>query len=328
MATQISSLQPAVGITTNPFGGEAGASSDFWNLYIKGRPHLQESLLQRVWSYHTSKGGKFEVVHEPGAGVGVHSRRFAAKFSQIIISDIDKSNIDIAKQHLKDLSNAKFRVAKLEDIDDLPAEGVDMVIASNCVHFADHDQWLEALNYQLKPGGTYAYMIFCPSILVDERLQDIWVRLWWRGSEVLCAHTGHTPFTSPFMKRVITAGNAEALPLEIFEPGAIRLKIHHDEGWQFCFTPKEIHAQLKDQMDLLVNRIGETDQIVIVPEEESQDWTFEADLPRLKEMVDAFGPNMEDAEMERLWKEMEEELGGGTVKGKYLVGLIMATKRR
>ena len=105
MATQISSLQPAVGITTNPFGGEAGASSDFWNLYIKGRPHLQESLLQRVWSYHTSKGGKFEVVHEPGAGVGVHSRRFAAKFSQIIIFILlfgsDEDQIKLARGRLE-----------------------------------------------------------------------------------------------------------------------------------------------------------------------------------------------------------------------------------
>jgi trans-aconitate 3-methyltransferase len=128
----------------------------FWNRYLKGRPKVPDGFFDMVFSYHAEHGGRFGVVHETGAGGGVHSARLAKRFERVLVSDPSEENLRIAKARLgADGGKYSFRLAKLEEIGDAwPGSGsVDLVFCAVIFHFTDTQRALQAIAEQLQPGG-------------------------------------------------------------------------------------------------------------------------------------------------------------------------------
>lgn len=127
----------------------------FWKEYLEARPQVPDCFFSRILGYHAEHGGHFGTLHDAGAGPGVHTARLSKRFQQILVSDASKSNISIARTHLEKEGNCSFRIARLEDADGLEPASMDMVFATNVLHFTDVDEAIEAITYQLKPGGTF-----------------------------------------------------------------------------------------------------------------------------------------------------------------------------
>ncbi|KXT00158.1 hypothetical protein AC578_3291 [Pseudocercospora eumusae] len=308
------------GSAPNPF---QEISSDFWNQYIKGRPPLAESLLQRIWSYHASHGGLFNLLHEPGAGAGVHSRRFATKFQKVIVSDISPSNITAAKSHLQDLSNITFRVGPLEDYSGIEKESVDMILAINCIHWTDIDKALESVQHQLKPGGTFVSILFCHSVLKDPRAQELWLKISWRTLASVWEKDGVPRGEQPlWLKKVVSGGNALPFPETVFEPGVKRVRINYEKDFFPAYVPEEDEKAF----ERLPDQFGKSDEIV--SEKDEVDWGIKADVKRLKEMMDAVVPLEGDEDIDGLWKEFRDVVGDREMEGTVPVSCILATKRR
>lgn len=299
------------------------AEESFWDQYRKGRPPLAESVLQRIWQYHASKGGEFNLVHEPGAGAGIHSHRIANKFKHSIVSDISASNIALAKSHLKDLDNLTFRVGPLEDYEGIEKESVDMILAINCIHFMDQKKMLESVQHQLKPGGTFAALIFCHTVLKDPVAHNIWLRMWWSLLQTRTEKEGLPKDTWPDWYRVVVSGgNAIPFPETVFEAGVQRLRINCDVDLRDAYiVPGKPYEHMPSQ-------VGDKDEIVVLRDD--QEGTFKADIKRLEEMTNAVIPmdDVDDEEMKTCWRELVEYVGEREMEGNYLVCGVLATKRK
>ncbi|PKX92303.1 methyltransferase tpcM [Aspergillus novofumigatus IBT 16806] len=128
----------------------------FWENYLKGRPRVPDSFFDRIFDYHKAKGGHFGTVHDVGAGNGPYALRLRSRFDHVIVSDIVANNIELARRRLQGEEGFSFRTSRLQDADDIAAGSVDMVFATNVMHFADpQDIAMAAIAHQLRPGALF-----------------------------------------------------------------------------------------------------------------------------------------------------------------------------
>ena len=113
--------------TTNIYAQD----ENFWKLYLQGRPQVPDSFFDRIFQYHADHGGRFDTVHDAGAGAAVHSARLAARFDNVIVTDKSLVNIRAAKAKLRGCKYA-FEAVKLEETVKWAPKSVDMVLQQRC----------------------------------------------------------------------------------------------------------------------------------------------------------------------------------------------------
>ena len=136
---------------------------DFWKVYLKGRPVIPNGFFDLIYDYHKSNGGAFDTVHDSGAGAGVQSVQLSKKFRHVLLSDPSEENLSAARRKLGSSDQYSFRLAKLENVDDIESGSIDMIHCGTMLHWTNIAQALEAVAHQLKPAGTFA-AYFCGAV--------------------------------------------------------------------------------------------------------------------------------------------------------------------
>lgn len=314
--------------STVPFMSSNGTTSNgkifaqdkkFWNNYLKGRPRAPDIFFDRIFNYHKAQGGEFGIAHDVGAGNAPYANKLRSKFSHVIVSDIVAKNIELAQDRLG-TDQYSYRVAKVEEAEDIPAGSVDLVFATNVMHFPDQKEAMSAISKQLKSGGTFVCSVFGPARFEDPALQDLWARISHEGGRVLLKNAEQPDQTIKIMAR--TQGNYNVAPLdpELFQQGATRVHLNMRNGGIIELLPPEEAHRNKEP-----NYTGPDDVEVF---EDEQGWNFETDLEGVKEHIGSF-PFIEadPTAFTDLFKELEVLVGQKKVQGYWPAKVILATRR-
>jgi len=291
----------------------------FWNNYLAGRPQAPDALFDRIFAYHRSKGGVFGTVHDVGAGNGPYAARLRSHFEHVIVSDIVPGNVELARARL--LGGAEkgggftFRTAGVEDVDDLEPASVDMVFATNVMHFPDdQDAAMAAVARQLRPGGTFACAGFAPARFRDAGVQSLWEAIFAQaGRVVLRKLEKEQPGSREKALRAMarSGDRYDVAPLNpgLFLPGAMRIHIEMLDGTATELLPPE------DAETLVRPSYTGPDDVELWVREDG--WAFETDLAGIKTHFATFPFSSHEPEaFTELWRKMEALLPDGRrVKG-------------
>ncbi|KAK3315156.1 S-adenosyl-L-methionine-dependent methyltransferase [Apodospora peruviana] len=310
----------------------------FWNNYLAGRPQAPDALFDRIFTYHRSQGGSFGTVHDVGAGNGPYTARLRSHFEHVIVSDIVPGNVELARARLGSgtESGFTFRTAGIEEVDDLDPASVDMVFATNVMHFPDDQHAaMAAVARQLRPGGTFACAGFAPARFRDAAVQAVWERIFAQGGRVLLRKLGveddskqapsHREKALRAMARSGDRYDVAPLDPAVFVPGALRIHIEMEAG-----TATELLPPEEAQADTFVRpAYAGPDDIELWEHEDG--WAFETDLAGIKTHFATFPFSSQEPEaFVALWEDMERLLVDRKltrVKGFWPAKVILATKR-
>ncbi|KAK6837015.1 S-adenosyl-L-methionine-dependent methyltransferase [Apiospora arundinis] len=260
-----------------------------WENYSRGRPQVPDAFFDRIFAYHEGKGGQFGTVHDVGAGNGPYAKRLRARFAHVIVSDIVPTNVQPAQKRLRGLDGFAFRAAKLEEADDIPAGSIDMVFATNVMHFPDpQDAAMAVVARQLRSGGTFAAGTFGPARFPDPELQALWTRISQQGGRSLLQTVDDPETTAKIMARTGGVNNVAPLRPDFFT-GLDDVEVFEEEaGWDFETDLEGVKAHF-------------------------------ASFPFVSKFPDAFT---------ELYKELDQLLADGRrVKGYFPAKIILATRR-
>lgn len=295
--------------------------TEFWDNYLVGRPKLPESFFDRIFSYHQSKGGVFGTVHYVGAGNGPYAQKLGSRFANVIVSDIVADNVELARRRLTGERGFRFRVAELQDSDDIEAGSVDMVFATNVMHFPDlQDAAMATIARQLRRGGTFVAAQFGPVRFHDSDLQDLWARINHEGGRQLLKAVNNPSETIRVMGRAQGTANIAPFRPGLFKSGAQRIHLNMEEGGIQGVLPPEDASR-----DTQPSYIGPEDVLLY---ENEDGWKFEAGLAGVKAHFGSFPfvsqfPNA----FEDFYRELDTLMvDGRIVKGCFPVMIILATR--
>jgi hypothetical protein len=306
---------------TSDFNDEIFAQDKgFWNNYLKGRPQAPQSFFDRIYRYHQQNGGKFGTAHDVGAGNGPYSAQLKSRFQHVIVSDIVSDNVKFAEDRLG-TEGFSFRTAKVEEADDIPQGSVDLVFATNVMHFVDQQVAMETIATQLRSGGTFAAAGFAPALFDDDRVQDVWNRISHQGGRVLLSKADDPKQTIKVMERSSGHYNVAPLDEKWFLPGAKRIHLNMDRGGILGLLPPERQSEVSEP-----NYTGPSDEETF---QNDGGWRFSWTLEEFKEHFGSF-PHAKDnlQDFAKLWDEIDALLGSGArLEGVFPAKLILATRR-
>lgn len=253
----------------------------FWDNYLRGRPKPPESLFRRIFDYHEAHGGSFGTVHDVGAGNGPFASTLASRFAHVILSDVAASNMELAKQRLGNTGTFTYRTAGMDEIEDLAPGSVDMVFASNVMHFgADQQATMAAIAKQLKQGGTFACAVFGPARFAGSNLQHLWEQISHQGGRELLQKSTSPQQTALIIARTDGFYNVAPLDPSHFAHGALRIHLNMRQGGLTPLLPPEMaHLYVEP------NHTG-PDDIEIFEDEEG--WVFEMNSSEVLEHMLSF----------------------------------------
>lgn len=292
----------------------------FWNNYLKGRPTPPQSLFDRIYAYHEQHGDKFGTAHDVGAGNGPYSAQLRSRFDHVVVSDIVAENVQFAESRLG-TDGFSYRAAKVEEADDIAEGSIDLVFATNVLHFVDQNVALEAISKQLRPGGTFAGAGFGPALFNDPKVQDVWNRISQQGGRVLLKKADQPEQTIRVMKRSQDGYNNAPLDKKFFLPGAQRVHLNMEKGGITGLLPPELAGDFDEPV-----YTGPNDVEVF---ENEEGWSFDWTLEDFKEHFGSFPHSKEDpAAFVELWNELDELLKNKSrLDGVFPAKLILATRR-
>lgn len=292
----------------------------FWNNYLKGRPQAPQSFFDRIYRYHQEHSGNFGIAHDVGAGNGPYSLQLKSKFNHVIVSDIVPDNVKFAQDRLG-TDGFSFRAAKVEEADDIPQGSVDLVFATNVMHFVDQQLAMKAIALQLKSGGTFAAAGFAPALFDDDRIQAVWNRISHQGGRVLLGKAGDPQQTIRVMER--SSGHYNVAPLDEawFLEGARRTHLNMGRGGILGLLPPERQGEVSEPL-----YTGESD---VETFENEDGWRFSWTLEEFKEHFGSFPHAKEEPQaFTELWKEIDAlTADGARLEGVFPAKLILATRR-
>lgn len=288
----------------------------FWNNYLKGRPAAPAVFFERIFQYHQQRGGKFGTVHDVGAGNGPYASILRSKFAHVIISDIASDNVAFAKDRLGE-HGYTYRNARVEDGDDIPDGSVDMVFATNVMHFCEQKLAMEVIAKQLKPGGTFACAAFGAAHFEDADLQNLYSRIGQTGARNLLGQLKDPEQLATAMVRTRGKYNVAPLNGSLFMPGAQRIHLNMPEGGMTSPVPPEIRIEEPDHT-------GPTD---IETFEEEEGWNFLTDLNGVREHLQSFPFARNFDAFADLWEQIEQLVKDRPVRGHWPAKIILATCR-
>ncbi|RMZ66357.1 methyltransferase type 11 [Pyrenophora seminiperda CCB06] len=289
----------------------------FWNNYLKGRPSAPDVFFERLFRYHQKHHGKFSTVHDAGAGNGPYANKLRSKFQHVIISDIAPDNVAFAKDRLG-TDGFSYRAARVEEGDDIPDGSVDMVFATNVMHFCDQKLAMEIIAKQLRSGGTFACAAFGAAHFEDPRVQDIYVRMGQTGARALLKTLNDPEKLIAAMARTKGAYNVAPLDEALFLPGAQRIHLNMPEGGMTSPLPPEMP----------VSEPVHTSTSDVEVFEMEDGWSFVTDLDGVREHIASFPFGRDKSALfAELWREMEDVVKDQPVKGHWPAKIILATRR-
>lgn len=289
----------------------------FWNNYLKGRPSAPDVFFDRLFRYHQEHNGRLGAVHDVGAGNGPYAAKLRSKFQHVIISDIAPDNVTFAKERLG-TDGFSYRTAKVEEGEDIPDGSVDMVFATNVMHFCDQKLAMEVIAKQLRPGGTFACAAFGAAHFEDPRVQGIYVSISQIGARELLKTLNDPDKLIAAMARTQGAYNVAPLDEALFLPGAQRVHLNMPKGGMTSPLPPE--CQVDEPLHTGANDVEVFDS--------EEGWSFVTDINGIREHVASFPFGRSDSEaITQLWRQLEEVVGDGPVKGHWPAKIILATRR-
>ncbi|KAG5975003.1 hypothetical protein E4U55_007908 [Claviceps digitariae] len=295
-----------------------GQNKDFWDNYLEGRPMAPPSFFERLFRYHEAHHGHFGTVHDVGAGNGPYASVLRSRFQHIIVSDIASENVAFAKKRLGQ-DGFSYRVSRLEDADDIPAGSVDMVFATNVLHFCDQHVAMKTIARQLRPGGTFVCAAFGAAHFAEARVQDIYTRIGQEGARILLGSLRDPEKLLQVMVR--TKGDYDVAPLdqELFLAGAQRVSLNMPEGGITSPLPPGMEPAQRDP-----THVGTNDVLV---DEVEEGWSFVMDIGQIRAHIESFPFGKDVASvLGPLWREMEEAVQTRRVAGHWPAKIILATR--
>ncbi|EFX03068.1 methyltransferase type 11 [Grosmannia clavigera kw1407] len=288
----------------NSDGTIFGQDDLFWSTYLRGRPKVPDTFF---------------------------TRRLRTQFDHIIVSDIVPENIKLARARL--LAEApesrppspgySFRVASLESAYDIPPGSVDLIFATNVMHFAEpQDTAMAVLARQLRPGGTFAAALFGPANFDDDEVQALWGEISQTGGRELLRGADQPEHTKRVMARTQGKYNVAPLSSRLFEAGAQRLHFnmgdHGERGIQGMLPPEETYS---------VKELDYTGPDDVERFAKDKDWDFETDLVGIKEHFASFPfVSKFPGAFVDLYAELDRLVGDKKVRGTFPVKIILATR--
>ena len=299
---------------------------DFWDNYIEGRPQAPDSFFERIFNYHYQHSNSSALAHDAGAGAAVHSYNLAEKFDKVIVSDISASNIGVAQARTGGDPYFSFRVGRLQDTaEDIAAGSIDLFFVGTAIHFcgSEVNKAIEEAARQLKSGGTLAVTGFGPAVFDDAEVQACWLKMYQRAGHVHIATRPDGNLLLDAWKIGASSYDAVPLPVELFEPGALRIKFNFN--MTPGFTWRELHTPPEDAHLLLQwSQVGSDDRCSF---ETDLGWKFEWQEPQLNSHKHTMR-FPDDEEVKKLWLEMVALVRSrGTVKGVWPAILLLATRK-
>lgn len=295
----------------------------FWNNYLKGRPQAPPSFFDRIYRHHQEHRGKFGTAHDVGAGNGPYSLELRSRFQHVIVSDVVPGNVQLAEDRLG-TDGFSYRTAKVEEVDDIPTGSVDLVFATNVMHFVDQKAGMEAIAKQLKSGGTFAAAGFGPALFNDTKVQDVWSRMMQQGGRVILKMAEvkeQSDQTIRVMERSKDGYNVAPLDERLFLPGAKRIHLNMEKGGITGLMPPERRGEVSEPIH--------TGPSEVETFESDEGWGFEFDLNNFKEHFASFPLSDGDPDaFVELWQEVEDLIRDGSrLDGVFPAHLILATRR-
>lgn len=290
----------------------------FWNNYLKGRPQAPDSFFDRIFGYHEEKGGQFGTVHDAGAGNGPYGQKLRSRFETVIISDIVPENVRLAEDRLG-TDGFRYRVSRIEDAADIAPGSIDLIFATNVLHFADQLAALKTMAEQLRSGGTLVVAAFGSARFRDPSVQDVWARIMAQAGRALLRHADKPDQTRKVMERSSGYYNVAPLDERLFEPGALRIHVNMSEGGLTSLLPPEEEWTEP-------NYTGASDFDVF---EDDNAWGVKTDLEGIKSHFASFPFSaLEPSAYAVLWEELEGLLKDGSLIEVYFPAkIILATRR-
>lgn len=166
--------------------------SSFSAMYARYRPSMSSNLLSKIMEFligdvaADSKNKIFGQAIDVGCGTGQSTRAFAPYFSNITGIDVSSSQVEAAQQ-TETFNHISYRVGTAEELP-FPAKSVDLINATQAVHWFDFSKFFAEVNRVLKPGGvlsinTYGVVprLYClsdcsKSAKLTETMQNIRVK--------------------------------------------------------------------------------------------------------------------------------------------------------
>ncbi len=290
----------------------------FWNNYLKGRPTAPEAFFDRIFRYHEEKGGRFGTVHDAGAGNGPYGHKLRSRFETVIISDIGPENVRLAQDRLG-TDGFRYRAAQIEDAANIAPGSVDLVFATNVLHFADQERALQAIADQLRPGGTLVVGAFGSARFRDAEVQQVWARITYQAGRALLKHADKPEQTQKVMERSSGFYNVAPLDAQLFEPGARRIHLNMEEGGLTSLLPPEVKPTEPDY----------TSPYDVEVWEKEAGWSVKTDLDGVKSHFASFPfSTLDPAGYEVLWEELQGLLKDDRVVEAYFPATIILATRR
>ena len=313
-------------IANHPFSTN---SADFWASYSRGRLRVPLTFWSLIWDCHQSHGNAtFEHIHDLGSGPGIHASVLASKFSNILFSDPNPLNMEMAQAHIKqtrdDGERFSYRVGRGEDITNhVDEKGVfDMVIAFNSLHWMDAEKCLPAIASSLKPNGTFAAALYGFPDVYNEEAKEVLMKRFRHGiNAIMTDPKGAPPLFEYGILSQDCGYDCISMGQDLWK-NIQRVKLNYNDGERYKGFGSDIRGKRAD--------VGY--ESAITPEEKvvrerDMDWYFKTDLNGLRDILDSF-PFPKDTEYEtRMWKELDSIYKGKVVEGLYKVDLILGQKR-
>ncbi|KAK1751372.1 hypothetical protein QBC47DRAFT_425520 [Echria macrotheca] len=326
------SLFPLLGATLGLFGtldelsgGTADLPTDnkiftqnptFWENYLSGRPTAPPSFFTRILSYHASKPtARHVTAHDAGAGNGPYAALLREHFSNVIVSDIVDSNVTLAESRLG-TDGFRYRVAKIEEADDIDEGSVDLVFATNVMHFAEQEVTAKTFARQLRSGGTLVVAAFGSARFRDPEVQSVWQRIMHQAGRGLLKTAGDREFTKKVMER--SSGWYNVLPLGEGWERVQRVHLNMGQGGLTDLLPEEEERTERDYT-------GEGDEVAWVEED---GWSVRTGVDGVRRHFASFPfSKIEPEGYEDLWRELERVLGDREVEAYFPSKVILATRK-
>ena len=323
--------------------GKTKEIADFnWEKYTAGRPIYPQSLWDRVLNYHSKHSGSWEKVNDVGAGAAVYTKKLGEKFSHVAVTEPNEEFMSLAKKRLSAESDSdqkyQFHQASFDD-QIQPENSVDMVFASECMHWSTNaSKSISEFHRQLKPGGTFVEIFYLTPLLVtteidpsgqqpdtetfkgNQRLNEIWQRFWDIKGEFLLAN-GALEATSHVWPDLQSAFKTH--DLSSFEK-AQRVFLNIEPGAESA--PKYFGVKETSPLSIPWTSVANAEKEEFVYTQCDEGWYFDFDMKFLNESYDSWPWPIRNEEVSQLLDEADKILGGGSRRAFWYVILNMASK--
>ncbi|CZT43234.1 uncharacterized protein RSE6_03236 [Rhynchosporium secalis] len=293
-----------------------------WENYIRYRPAYPASFWSRIYKYHESHNGKFDVAHDVGAGAGIASQDLAKRFEKVIVSDPNDNYVNIASERLVSQfghSAAKFNF--LQEGGEKSSVGsarVDLIVVCEAIHWMNFEAVMVEFARQIKPGGSLAISHYGRPIMIDNpAAQSAWDKLFdiWTDRNL-----NRDELHNQCLRKSISGLDTVPFSPEHWEEGVQRIWIN-SRGDSDSFQMSVRHAKP------FASKVGDGDVKSLI--EDDEDWIEQRNVQWLKGMFASFIPSIPEEELQDLWDEMDIAVGKGKdVKVGWPVVQLLATKRR